>query len=284
MSRFHSGKSGLSEEGASARSTSFQSNELQKTTNTKLDTALVQQTAVNSKLDSLSGAINNNIGDATVKLQTYVYAHDVSNGLSRPLKCDSAGRLECSVDALEITAETINLSTDQLEAKVDAVTSKLDTFAGAGNNNIGEGSSKLQVFNYGRDTAAGNYKPFIADSSGRQCVFMQNDFASGTLLSNIVLANGVVNTTTLDLGATHDYKKVLLFGKCAMSSASDNFSIFVSNDNSNYFRIETIRPTLNSIDSAFHFGHKTQTARYVRIGNECGTNLTAFTLNFVKLR
>ncbi len=67
------------------------------------------QTSTNTKIDSLSGAINNNLGDGAVKLQTYVYAHDSSGGLARPLQCDSSGRLECSVDALEVTAASIKL-------------------------------------------------------------------------------------------------------------------------------------------------------------------------------
>jgi len=165
-------------------------------TNDKLDLALTQQTAVNTKLDNLSGAINNNIGDGTVKLQTYVYAHDVSNGLSRPLKCDAAGRLECSVDALEITADTINLSTDQLEAKVDAVTSKLDSFAGAGNNNVGEGSSKLQTYLYARDVSAGNFKPLVCDGDAH----LQIDCLSSALPSGAA-TQATLNDAEVHLGS-----------------------------------------------------------------------------------
>ena len=89
-------------------------------------------TATNSKpirnLNNLSGAPNNNLGMGASKLQVYPYGHDTVNDVMKPLKLDASGRLECSVDALEITADTINLSTNELETKVDAVTSKLDTF------------------------------------------------------------------------------------------------------------------------------------------------------------
>jgi len=193
MSRFLANKSSMQSQLHSTHLQSFEANELQKTTNTKLDTALVQHTATNTKLDNLSGAINNNIGDGTVKLQVYPYAHDVSNGLSRPLKCDSAGRLECSVDALEITADTINLSTNELEAKVDAVTSKLDTFAGAGNNNIGEGSAKLQTYLYARDVSAGNFKPLVCDGDAH----LQIDCLSSALPS------GAATEAKQDSGITH---------------------------------------------------------------------------------
>ena len=77
-----------------------------------------QLTLINTKLDNLSGAGNNNIGEGSVKLQTYIYGRDATNGVMKPLKLDTSGRLECSVDALEVTAETINLSTDTLEALI----------------------------------------------------------------------------------------------------------------------------------------------------------------------
>ncbi len=87
----------------------------------------VKDTTLDSKLDTYAGGINNNLAQATVKLQTYAYGFDSANSLAKPLKLDSSGRLECSVDALEVTAETINLSTDQLEALITNSNTKLDT-------------------------------------------------------------------------------------------------------------------------------------------------------------
>ena len=90
----------------------------------QLETA---DTVLNNKLDTLSGAGNNNIGDGATKLQTYCYGRDATNGQMKPLKLDTSGRLECSVDALEVTAETINLSTDTLEVLITSTNTKLDT-------------------------------------------------------------------------------------------------------------------------------------------------------------
>ena len=84
-----------------------------------------QLTALNTKLDNLSGAGNNNLGDGATKLQTYCFGRDATNGQMKPLKLDTSGRLECSVDALEITAETINLSTDTLETLITSTNTKL---------------------------------------------------------------------------------------------------------------------------------------------------------------
>ena len=50
----------------------------------------------------------------------------------RQLKCDSDGRLECSVDALEITAENINLNVNDLE-----------TLTTAGNNTLSSIDNKI---------------------------------------------------------------------------------------------------------------------------------------------
>ena len=112
-----------------------------------------------------------------------------------------------------------------------------------------------------------------------------NDFESGTLLNNVTLAATAVNSSTLDLGVTHPYKGVFFFGKCKMTSASDTFTVAFSNDASNFYRVTKVRPTANSTDGVFyHFGYKSVTARYIRIGNETANALTEFTINFVKLK
>ena len=112
-----------------------------------------------------------------------------------------------------------------------------------------------------------------------------NDFESGILLNNVTLAATAVNSTTLDLGAAHPYRGVFFFGKCKMATANEDFTIVLSNDGTNFFRVTKIRPTANATDGAFyHFGYKSVTARYIRIGNETGSALTEFTINFVKLK
>jgi len=136
----------------------------------KIDSHNTAQTATNTKLDNLSGAPNNNLGMGASKLQVFPYGHDTVNDVMKPLKLDASGRLECSVDALEVTAETINLSTNDLETKVDAVTSKLDGFAGAAGNNLGTGASKLQTFPYGKDSANDIMRPIKVDAIGKVIV------------------------------------------------------------------------------------------------------------------
>ena len=161
-------------------------NTLTKSTNDKLDSQITQQTAVNTKLDQLSGAINNNIGDGSVKLQTYVYGHDSGNGLARPLAVTSNGELKVSNDVLEVSAETVNLNTDTLEAKIQATNDKLDSLSGAGNNNVGEGSTKLQTYLYARDVSAGNFKPLVCDGDAH----LQVD-----VLSTALPTGGATETT-----------------------------------------------------------------------------------------
>ena len=96
--------------------------------NSKYDTLKINSTGeLLCGLDSVSGAGNNNLGDGSVRLQTYCMGRDATNGQMKPLKLDTSGRLECSVDALEVTAETINLSTDTLETLITSTNTKLDT-------------------------------------------------------------------------------------------------------------------------------------------------------------
>jgi len=166
---------------------------------TALNTA---QTATNSKLDVLSGAINNNIGDGSVKLQTYVYGHDSGNGLARPLAVTANGELKVSNDVLEVSAETVNLNTDTLEAKTQAVTDKLDTFAGAGNNNIGEGSSKLQTYLYARNIAAGHFKPVVCNSSAQLEVAVASTALPTGAATEATLAAAEVHLGSIDTSAT----------------------------------------------------------------------------------
>ena len=211
-------------------------NTLTKSTNDKLDSQITQQTAVNTKLDQLSGAINNNIGDGSVKLQTYVYGHDSSGGVARPLAVTANGELKVSNDVLEVSAETVNLNTDTLEAKTQAITDKLDTFAGAGNNNIGEGSSKLQTYLYARDVSAGNFKPLVCDGDAH----LQVD-----VLSTALPTGGATEATLL---AT----KNALFTNPAGTgnTAGENLSALNSNLITTNSKIDTTNSKLTTIDTS----------------------------------
>ena len=148
-------------------------NTLTKATNDKLDQANTNLTSIHTQQDGVIGAINNNeIGDATLGNRTYVYAHDSANGKARALKCDTTGRLECSVDALEVTAETINLNTDTLETLITTTNTKLQSdldFAGQPNA-IGDGSNMKRVMNYGHDSSGGAQRPLKVNGSGELSV------------------------------------------------------------------------------------------------------------------
>ena len=76
--------------------------------------------------NNIVGTNNLNIGDAVERLQVSMVARDSGNSQTRQLRCDADGRLECSVDALEVSMAQVNLNTDTLEAKVEAVTTKCE--------------------------------------------------------------------------------------------------------------------------------------------------------------
>tara|TARA_R110002167_G_scaffold167332_1_gene364565 strand:- start:221 stop:1090 length:870 start_codon:yes stop_codon:yes gene_type:complete len=248
----------------------------------------------------------NNIGDANNMLRILNYGYDSINNQMRPIPCDANGRMECSVDALEITADTINVSTDNLETLIGATNTKLDGFSGAPDNNLAVTSTKLQVFPYGKDSAGNIMRPIKVDSIGKVIIDTPtgsdidvrlaaiktsvdtanlNDDVGTILFNNVTLSTGAVNTTTIDMGANSPYKQgITFFGKCNMDSASDNFGVYYSIDNTNYYKKGGIRPAIENIDSMYHFGSHVdaKVPRYIRFGNDCGTNLTNFTLVFVK--
>ena len=252
----------------------------------------------------------NNIGDGSNMLRILNYGYDSINGQMRPIPCDANGRMECSVDALEVTAETINLSTDNLETLITATNTKLQTdldFNGQPNS-IGDGQNMKRNMCYGHDSSGGQMRPIKVDNIGKVIVDTPtgsdidvrlaaittsidtanlNDFSGAILFNNVTLSNGAVNTTTIDLGASSPYKRgITFFGKCNMSNLTDNFGVFYSNDGTNYYKKGGIRPLLTSIDSMYHFGSHAdeKPPRYIRFGNDCGTDLTNFTLVYVKLK
>ncbi len=163
-------------------------NEHSRASNVNLVNQVTQATLTNSKLDTFSGHPNNNIGMGQTKLQVFPYAHDTAAGNMRPLQTDANGRLLVDAPDIEVKADTINLSVDTLEAKTQAITDKLDSFAGAGNNNVGEGSSKLQTYLYARDVSAGNFKPLVCDGDAH----LQVD-----VLSTALPAGGATEATLL---------------------------------------------------------------------------------------
>ena len=74
--------------------------------------------------------------------------------------------IKTNTSNINLNVDSLEVNTDTLETKIQTTNDKIDTLSGAGNNNIGEGQVKLQIYNYGRDVAAGNYKPMVVDSDG----------------------------------------------------------------------------------------------------------------------
>ena len=108
--------------------------------------------------------------------------------VGRSLLVDSDGKLEVNNSDIEV-------NTDTLETLIGSTNTHLDGFAGAGNNNIGEGSTKLQIYNYGRDVAAGNFKPMVVNSSAEQIVALSS--TDNAVLDSIA-ADGDAIQTKLD--------------------------------------------------------------------------------------
>ena len=169
--------------------------------------------SINTKTDTLSGAPNNNLSMEAVKYQMFPYAHDTVTDLMRPLKCDTSGRLECSIDALEVTADTINLSTNDLETKIQTTNDKLDGFSGAPDNNLSTSSTKLQVFPYGKDSVNDIMRPIKVDDIGKQII---DSPGSGDICTRLDAIKAgvehssidVAQTTLVGAGVTHTFTAV----------------------------------------------------------------------------
>ncbi len=143
--------------------------------NVNTDTLETKIQATNDKLDSFSGHTNNTIamGDGSTQLRTVGLGYDRTNGKVVSNLIDAAGHQQIDL------------------VSGGDITSKLDSLAGAGNNNVGEGSSKLQIYNYGRDVSAGNFKPMVVNSSAEQIVAL-------SATDNAVLDNISAHTGTVD--------------------------------------------------------------------------------------
>ncbi len=141
----------------------------QTTQHTKTD-------SINTKLDTFSGHTNNTtaIGDGSTQLRNVPLGYDRTNGKAVSFLVDAAGHQQLDI------------------VSGGDITSKLDSFAGAGNNNVGEGSSKLQIYNYGRDVSAGNFKPMVVNSSAEQIVAL-------SATDNAVLDTIATNTANIKI-------------------------------------------------------------------------------------
>ena len=162
-------------------------------------------TSMKATQESIVAGINNpELADTTVGERSYVYAHDAVNSKARALKCDATGRLECSVDALEVSADTINLNTDQLETKIGETNSLLTArlpplLTGSGNLKVSlqelgnEGSERLNT------EANVAQLPSALTGEGNLKVSIQEDFTHNLSTSakqdDLITAQTLTTTT-----------------------------------------------------------------------------------------
>jgi len=248
--------------------------------NEKHDSIKTASELTNTKLDTLSGAINNNLGDAQVKLQTYVYAHDGGNGQARPLQCDANGHLKVSNDVLEVSAETVNLNTDTLETKIQATNDKLDSFSGAGNNNIGEGQTKLQTYLYARDVAAGNFKPLVCDSDAHlqvDCLTsaLPTGAATESTLSNVKTSVELLDDVVTAQNAAHPSKANAVGGRYYVDNTFRDIRV------DNIGKVIVDSPSGSDINTRIDAISNAQTQNGDGTGNKPGVMLDAINTNII---
>ena len=104
--------------------------------------------------------------DSVHRTHTHLRAIQEGQTHQAPSVGELLNDIKTNTSNINLNVDSLEVNTDTLESKIQATNDKLDTFSGAGNNNVGEGQVKLQIYNYGRDVAAGNYKPMVVDSDG----------------------------------------------------------------------------------------------------------------------
>ncbi len=191
------------------------------------DTLEAKIQSTNDKLDSFSGHTNNTgaIGDGSTQLRTVGLGYDRANGKAVSFLVDSLGHQQVDL----VSGGDIKTT--------------LDSLSGAGNNNVGEGQTKLQIFNYGRDTTAGNYKPMKVNGDGRQEVLVavsSNYGGNGNLLNN----EAMNASTTSNIADVSAFNKGNLLYEDATTSSSDTVDVEGSGNGAKYYKIATLSPAL----------------------------------------
>ena len=218
--------------------------------NVNTDTLEAKIQSTNDKLDSFSGHTNNTgaIGDGSTQLRTVPLGYDRANGKAISFLIDSLGHQQVDL------------------VSGGDIKSTLDTLSGAGNNNVGEGQTKLQIFNYGRDTAAGNYKPMKVDGDGRQEVrLVGNTSADGTGTSNHAHVDGsgilkVSNVSTQNVAPANSVNGEMT------PTQSFNVRVAAAIPQSN-FKLEDLSSSINA-------QHASGTTRSIAVGLKGTTDIS----------
>lgn len=102
-----------------------------------------------------------------------------------------------------------------------------------------------------------------------------------TLFQDQTLHSGQLNSATIDLGDISKTRALHIFGDCSLIDNADYFEVMGSNDNTNYYRILSLQPHLDSISSNWHFSHNIDNiTRYIRIQNPSSNAILFFTLHY----
>lgn len=257
-----------------------------KVTSSKLD-------EINTNLLNYGGAGDNNaLGDATVRLQTYCYGHDIVNGQMKALKLDSSGRLEVATPAIEVHADTINLLTDDLETAVGSV----DTTLGTTNSNLEhisdnldslsttltDGSQKTLLVGANDINGGTPHRHLTVDGNGRLMTYPYEHPNSWTNVrlatiathstptyedethstTGLLAAPGNTATSIDMLGYRNLVIKLRMAGDVGLSSISDNIYTYFSMDDSDF----TIGDNINLKEYGMASGNYQGTKRI----HDCG--------------
>lgn len=120
----------------------------------------------------------------------------------------------------------------------------------------------------------------------------QNNFMSVASLSANTLGTETLDINTFDPNADHprrdlginrsEYTNIFIFGECGMTSATDTIAVFVSHNDTDYYKLITLQPTPHNLTTApttsaqaYQFVFKGPfPCRYVKIANTSGNTIT----------
>ena len=143
------------------------------------------------------------------------HIHEISN----------LANIESKLDSVITNTGNINVNVGDVEINTQELENKLDTFSGAGNNDIGEGSVKLQIYNYGRNVASGKFKPMVVNSSAEQIVALSatDNGVLDDIKSNTGSIEGCVESNKVNVNiSTGGFDGVVSGTVTANLSATDN--------------------------------------------------------------
>jgi len=235
-----------------ARLNTLESNKHHVTNHGHLTDIKTNTASTNTKLDTFSGHANNNVGMGATKLQVFPYAHNATADHMQPLKVDSNGALECSLNAIAGS-----------EMQVDVVSSALPSGAAT--------ESTLQTiaeFNCDTtDVTITSLVPGVAATSlGKAIQSAQGATDTG------VATLAVRNDTLADLaGADHDYAPLQVDASGALYTTNLATNLAITGTNN---ILTTIDEDTNAIKTSVQLLDNAVDGNYLNINqNIAGTDV-----------